>query len=166
MRYHVVLATILVTLAHRANAQACRGCASEDTTMRMHFAPALGLHVGTPQKLSAALGVVLGETWQRNGADHSRLFALYAEPGLSGGRGSLAFLDYGHGSFGSGIGVAATVLRTWKDPWTAKENMTYAGGEIMLWPIVFVGPRIGLLRAINTSRDRRWLVTFDLGIGL
>ena len=49
------------------------------------------------------------------------------------------------------------MLRTWKDPWTVKPNLTYVGGEVILWPIVFIGPRIGLLRAINTS-ERQALV--------
>ena len=169
MRHHLALATlILSTLAGRAHAQRCRGCVPgvEDTIVRTHFAPALGLHFGSPQKASAALGVVLGQTWQRNGADHSRLLALYAEPGMSAGRASLAFLDYGHGSFGSGVGNAATALRTYNDPWTAKENMTYGGVEILLWPIVFVGPRIGMFRAISGTTSKPWFMSLDFGIGL
>lgn len=167
MRQHVAIATLmLVALGSRGDAQRCRGCVPEDTLVRTHFAPGLGVHFGSPQKASAALGVVLGQTWQRNGADHSRLFALYAEPGISAGRASLAFLDYGHGNFGSGIGIAATALRTWDDPWAARQNTTYAGAEILLWPIVFVGPRIGMFRAINSSTNKPWFMSLDFGIGL
>jgi hypothetical protein len=171
MRHHLALATIILsTLAGHAAAQRCRGCAPgaspEDTIVRTHFAPAIGFHFGSPQKASAALGVVRGETWQRGGTDHSRLFALFAEPGLSGGRASLAFLDYGHGNFGSGVGIAATALRTWKDPWTANENMTYGGVEVLLWPIVFVGPRIGMFRSISGTTTKPWFMSFDFGIGL
>jgi len=168
MRHHLALATLILSaLAGRANAQRCRGCAiSEDTIVRAHFAPALGFHFGSPQKASAALGVVLRESWQRNGADHSRLFAFFAEPGVSAGRASLAFLDYGHGNFGSGVGIAATALRTWNDPWSANENMTYGGVEVLLWPIVFVGPRIGMFRSMSGTTSKPWFMSFDFGIGL
>jgi hypothetical protein len=167
MRHRVALATIaLFTLAGRANAQRCRGCVPEDTIVRTHFAPAFGLHFGSPQKASAAVGVVLGESWQRNGTDHSRLFALYAEPGVSAGRASVAFLDYGHGNFGSGVGIAATAMRTWRDPWTAQENMTYGGMEILLWPIVFVGPRIGMFHSFGGTTSKPWFMSLDFGIGL
>jgi hypothetical protein len=138
----------------------------EDTLPRAHIVPAFGIRVGEPQKASVALGVVLGEDWQKNGREHSRNVALFAEPGIAGGRASVAYVDHGYGTFGSGYAIAATVLRTWDDPWAAKQNLTYVGGEVILWPIVFIGPRVGLLHAINTSADKRWLVTFDFGIGL
>lgn len=171
MRHYAALATIILsTIAGRASAQRCRGCVPspfpEDTIVRTHFAPGFGVHFGSPQKVSAAMGVVLGQSWRRNGADHSRLFALFAEPGVSAGRASLAFLDYGHGNFGSGVGIAATALRTWNDPWTAKENMTYGGVEIMLWPIVFVGPRIGMFHTMSGTTSKPWFMSLDFGFGL
>ena len=89
------------------------------------------------------------------------------EPGVSAGRASIAYVDHGYGSFGSGFGVAGTVLRTWNDPWWTRENATYAGGEVFLWPIVFIGPRLGLFRSVagNTSPNK-WFVSLDFGIGL
>jgi hypothetical protein len=148
-------------------AQGCRGCTPEDTLHHVHVLPALGLHFGTPQKASAALGVVVKEDWQKDAHDHSRSIAVFAEPGLSAGRASVAYIDHGYGSFGSGFGIAATALRTWEDPWTVKENTTYAGGEIILWPIVFVGPRIGVFRSLTSNTtSRKWFLSFDLGIGL
>jgi hypothetical protein len=158
-----------VAFAPRAplSAQRCRTCAPEDTTHRMHILPALGLHVGTPQKASLALGVVVGEDWQKDAHDHSRNIAIFAEPGLSGGRASVAYVDHGYGSFGSGFGLAGTVLRTWKDPWTAKENVTYAGGEIIIWPILFVGPRLGVFRSVaGNPSSKKWFFSVDFGIGL
>lgn len=140
---------------------------NEDTLPHSHVWPALGLHVGAPQKASAALGVVIGEDWQKDGHEHSRNLALFAEPGLSAGRATLAYLDHAFGSFGSGFGVGATVLRTWRDPWGVKENVTYAGGDVLLWPILFVGPRIGVFRGVSgVGAAKRWVVTFDFGIGL
>jgi hypothetical protein len=167
MRQHLAVAMLfLSTLAGRGNAQRCRGCAPEDTLIHTHFSPAFGVHFGSPQKASAALGVALGESWRRNGADHSRLFAIYAEPGLSAARASIAFLDYRRGNFGSGIGVAATALRTWDDPWSARENTTYGGVEISLWPIVFVGPRVGLFHAMSGPSSKPWFMSLDFGFGL
>ena len=157
----------LALSAAAAHAQACRGCSPEDTMPRTHVLPALGIHVGTPQKVSAALGVVVGEEWQRNGRDHSRNVALFAEPGLSAGRASIAYVDHGYGSFGSGYGIAATILRTWKDPWTVKDNMTYIGGEVLLWPVVFAGPRVGLFHQIaGNETNKKWFVSIDFGFGL
>ena len=148
-------------------AQRCRGCSPEDTTTHVHIAPALGLRFGTPQKASAAVGVLVGEDWQKNARDHSRNAALFVEPGLSAGRASIAYVGHGYGSFGSGFGVAATVLRTWEDPWGAKENATYVGGELILWPIVFIGPRVGLFRSVaGNVGSRSGSVSFDFGIGL
>jgi hypothetical protein len=42
------------------------------------------------------------------------------------------------------------------------------GGEALLWPVMFSGPRIGLLRRVsgpNVSKQL-WFVTLDIGIGL
>jgi hypothetical protein len=140
----------------------------EDTLPRGHVVPAFGIHVGSPQKASAALGVLLGEDWQKNGREHSRNVAVFAEPGLGAGRASVAYVEHGYGAFGSGYAVAATVLRTWREPWTVKPNVTYVGGEVLLWPILFVGPRIGLLRGVSgpMTEKKRWLVSLDIGIGL
>jgi hypothetical protein len=138
----------------------------EDTVPRAHIFPALGLHVGSPQKASVALGVVLGEDWQKNGRDHSRNVALFAEPGLGAGRASLAYVDHGYGQFGSGFGVAATVIRTWKQPWVVEKNQTYVGADLILWPIVFLGPRVGLFRSVGSaSVSDKWFVAIDFGIG-
>ncbi|MGH7616844.1 MAG: hypothetical protein ACREPM_06415 [Gemmatimonadaceae bacterium] len=158
------LAPLLLLVALPAFAAAQRG---EDTLPRGHVVPAFGIHAGSPQKASAALGVLLGEDWQKNGRDHSRNVALFVEPGLGAGRISVAYVDHGYGAFGSGYGIAGTVLRTWKDPWTVKPNITYAGAELILWPVLFVGPRIGLLHGVSGSMtEKRWLVSLDFGIGL
>lgn len=151
------------------SAQQCRSCVEEDTVRRTYVVPEFGFRVGAPQKASAALGVVVGQDWQADGRDHSHNLGLFVEPGLSAGRASFGYIDKGFGNFGSGFMVAATALRTWNDPWWAKENVTYVGGEATLWPIVFIGPRVGVFRAIGTTGAglaKRWLVTFDFGFGL
>ena len=99
MRRTVALATLLIAGAATARAQGGRG----DTTTRFHVLPALGVQVGTPQKASAALGIVVGEDFVRDGRDHSRNVALFAEPGLSAGRASPVMPNSGHsGKEGAG----------------------------------------------------------------
>ena len=160
-----IVAGALLLIAGSASARAQR--AREDTTVRYHVLPALGVQVGTPQKLSAALGIVVGEEFASRGRDHSRNLALFAEPGLAAGRASLAYLSHGYGGFGSGFGIAATVLRTWKDPWTVDEHQTFAGGEVLVWPILFVGPRVGVFRNVsNVQTSHHWFWSFSFGIGL
>jgi hypothetical protein len=137
-----------------------------DTIPRKYIMPALGIHVGAPQKASAAIGMVLGQEWQKEGREHARNIALFVEPGLAAGRASLAYVDRGYGQFGSGFGLAATVLRSWKEPWWIKPNVTYVGGDLILWPIVFVGPRIGVFRAVGpTPIQKKWFASLDFGIG-
>jgi hypothetical protein len=162
----VLLVAACVMMPALLHAQRCTGCVTgEDTIPRLHIIPALGIHAGTPQKASAAVGVGLGVEWQRDGRDHSRNVVLFAEPGLAAGRASVAYVDQGR--FGSGFGIAATVLRTWDDPWVAKQNTTYVGGDILLWPIVFMGPRIGVFRRIaGDPSSNKWFISLDIGIGL
>jgi hypothetical protein len=160
MRRGVGLATLLI-----ASATSLRG--QTDSTTRFHILPALGVQFGAPQRASAALGIVFGEDFVRDGHDHSRNIAIFAEPGLGAGRASVAYVSHGYGSFGSGFGVAATALRTWNEPWQLNANQTYVGGEVLLWPILFVGPRIGLLRNVSTvETSRHWFWSFSLGVGL
>ena len=47
------------------------------------------------------------------------------------------------------------------------DGVTYAGGEVILWPIVFIGPRVGLFHTVgNTITSKKWFVSIDFGIGL
>ena len=123
-----------------ATAGAQNGCSSciDSVTGNWHMVPALGLRAGTPQKLSAALGIVAGRNYRETG--HTQDFALYVEPGVSAGRATLGYLS-SFGNLGSGYGLGATAMRTWKDPWTVRTNTTYLGGEAWLWPLFFTGPR-------------------------
>lgn len=161
-------AAAIATPVAAATAQLCRGCIAEDTVPRLHVAPAAGVRAGAPQKASFAIGMTIGEDWQSHGVDHSRNVAVFVEPGIAAGRASVAYIHHGFGHFGSGYGVAATTLRTWNDPLWTRENTTYAGGELILWPIVFAGPRIGLFRSVGTpsAGARRWMVALDLGFGV
>ncbi len=85
---------------------------------------------------------------------------------MSAGRGSIAYVSHGFGGFGSGFAVGPSVMRTWKDPWTVRDNATFVGADLALWPIIFTGPRVGLYRRVSGLEPRRWFVSFDFGIGL
>jgi hypothetical protein len=151
--------------AYRFTCTMCSTVAGGDTAPRMHILPALGLRVGIPQKASVAIGVVVGTEWSDGGSERSRDVVLYVEPGLSGGRASLGFVTAG-GNMGAGVGISATVLRTWKDPWSLNANTTFVGGEVWAWPMFFVGPRVGVFRSIGASSLRGWYMTADVGFGL
>jgi hypothetical protein len=158
----VAAACALVVGQSVAGAQgACTGC---DST-RSHVFPALGIRAGTPQKVSFALGIVAGMEWQKYGADRSRDFALFFEPGLGAARISAAYIK-GIGSMGSGYGVAATVMRTWSQPWTISPNTTYVGAELLVMPLFLAGPRIGVMRRLTGSMSSGWFLVADFGIGL
>ena len=147
-----------------ANVGAQNTCASciDSITGQWHMLPAVGLRIGTPQKASAALGLVAGKNYRENG--HTEDATIYVEPGVSAGRATLGYLS-GFGNMGTGFGVGATALRTWKTPWTLRTNTTYVGGEAWLWPIFFSGPRVGLFREI-TGTKHGWFLTADFGFGL
>src|ERR1044071_5809428 len=118
---------VLAALPVAARAQnRCPSC-MDSVAGEWHMLPALGLRAGIPQKASAALGIVAGKNYRERG--HTEDVALYVEPGLSAGRASLGYIS-GFGNMGSGFGIAATAMRTWKDPINLKTNETFAGGEI------------------------------------
>lgn len=161
-RVSLIAAMALPLRAPTALAQnTCPSC-TDSVTGDWHMLPAVGLRAGTPQKLSAALGIVTGRNYREKG--YSQDIALYAEPGLSAGRATLAFLS-GFGNMGTGYGIGATVMRTWHDPWTVRENTTLMGGEVWAWPAFFTGPRVGVFREI-TGTHKGWFFTADFGFGL
>jgi hypothetical protein len=159
-----LLAGIAVVAALPATARAQNRCPScmDSVSGQWHMLPALGLRAGIPQKASVALGIVAGKNYRERG--HTEDVALYVEPGLSAGRASLAYIS-GFGNMGSGFGVAATTLRTWKDPINLATNATYVGAEAWLWPLFFSGPRIGVFRRV-AGGSPGWFFTADFGFGL
>jgi hypothetical protein len=159
-----LLSGILACAALAATARAQNRCPScvDSVSGEWHVLPALGIRAGIPQKLSGAVGVVAGKNYRERG--HTEDVAVYVEPGLGAGRASLAYMN-GFGNMGSGFGIAATALRTWRDPLNLKTNETFVGGELWAWPMFFSGPRVGLFRKI-TGTSRGWYLTADFGFGL
>jgi hypothetical protein len=160
-RVSVVAAATLVWASRGSAQNVCPSC-TDSVAGQWHMLPAVGLRAGTPQRVSAALGIVTGRNYREKG--YSQDVTLYVEPGISAGRATLGFLS-GFGNMGTGFGVGATAMRTWHDPWTVPENTTFVGGEVWAWPIFFTGPRVGVFREITGSRQR-WFFTADFGFGL
>jgi hypothetical protein len=159
-----LLSGILACAALASTARAQNRCPScvDSVSGEWHVLPALGIRAGIPQKVSGAVGIVAGKNYRERG--HTEDVAVYIEPGLGAGRASLAYMN-GFGNMGSGFGVAATALRTWRDPLNLKTNETFVGGEVWAWPMFFSGPRVGLFRKI-TGTSRGWYLTADFGFGL
>ena len=81
--------------------------------------PALSAEVGSPQKLSANLGIRIG-TVKKDGADYGRGFLIQVQPGLGGGAFNVGWAPVALPSWGTqavGLAIKARVLRTWGDPW-------------------------------------------------
>jgi len=165
----VLCAGLLLLVATAASAQQCAGCGKttlpDSTAHRVRVLPGFGVRVGEPQKVSAALGIVAGAEWQEHGHDRARYVGLFGEPGIAASRASVAYIS-NMGGLGSGYGVALTGLRTSSDPWVLRENSTYVGGELFVWPLFLTGPRIGLFRSVHGAGPRSWFFTADFGFGL
>jgi hypothetical protein len=160
---------MLSSVSVPAAAQGCPVCDAVDSThsaSHTQISPALGVRVGVPQKLSAAVGILAGKEWREEGKERARFLAVFAEPGLAGGRVSAGYVT-GMGELGSGYGIFGTVLRTFDGPWTLTESSTFVGGEIVVWPLFFAGPRIGLFRRVKGGLGMgSWHVVADFGLGL
>jgi hypothetical protein len=158
---HGLALTAGMAIASTLSAQSSRN----DSIPTMHIHPAVGIRVGAPQRISAALGIVTGADYHSAAHPRSPDVVAYIEPGWSAGRVSLGIVTP-LGNLGTGWGATATVLRTWNEPWTLVENRTYVGAELSGWAVFFVGPRIGLFHAITGPGPRGWYFTGDIGIGL
>jgi hypothetical protein len=160
---------LLLAIAPAAHAQQCSDCStassSDSAARRVRVLPGFGIRVGEPQKVSAALGIVAGAEWQERGHDRAHYLGLFAEPGLAASRVSAAYLS-NMGGLGSGYGIALTGLRTGSDPWVLRENSSYVGGELFVWPLFLTGPRIGFFRSVHGTGARSWFFTADFGFGL
>lgn len=164
-RRAVLLGALVASFAGAGAAAAQDPAAADSTRARVRVMPGFGLRAGTPQKASAALGLVVGREWRADGRDRSRNVALFVEPGLSAGRASLAVVSE-FGNLGSGIGLGASVLRTWKDPLTLETNRTFVGADLFVFPVFFIGPRVGVYRQVSTPTRAGWFIVVDFGIGL
>ena len=119
-----------------------------------------GAHAGSPERFRGSIG---GMFFKKNHNPYgSPGFGVTAEPGLDGGRLSVAagYISY----LGSTLG-RVTLLRTWNRAWNAPANATFLGvkGQV---PIPFIPAsafRLGVLKRTGTAGD--WLWVWSVGVG-
>jgi hypothetical protein len=157
MRRFALPALLVLFLPLVAAAQAT----PDDTTHFVRISPAIGVHYGTPLRLSLAAGGL----FDFNGGRNDGVIAM-GEMGQRGGQFSVGY--FRSLRFGQGYDLRAAVLRTADDPWNAAENATYLGVEGHLMLLVGVGGRAGWFRrATATSGDKAYdnVGMFGVSIG-
>jgi hypothetical protein len=138
-------ALLLIILPLCAGAQTT----ADDTSHFVRISPAVGVHYGTPLRLSVAAGGL----FDFNGGRNDGVVAM-GEMGQSGGQFSLGYFHLLR--FGQGYDVRAAVLRTSDDPWKAAESTTYVGVEGHLMFLVGVGGRAGWFRRVTAANGSRY----------
>jgi hypothetical protein len=127
---------------------------------RWGLMPVFGFHAGSPERARGSVGFFV---FKRNVNPYgSPGFGLSVEPGLDGGRLSIAAGYFSF--FGSTLG-RLTVLRTWDQPWQVPGNRTYVGFELQT-PIPYVPAsaiRLGALRDTDDGFD--WRFVWSVGVG-
>ena len=82
--------------------------------------------------------------------------------GTGGGEGRLGYAFVKSGSGGYVLGAAATLVRTWGDPWNAEKNETYVGPELFVQDKIRIG--LGALIRVDDP-DKRVIPRIEVGIG-
>jgi hypothetical protein len=141
-------------------------CARAQGTPNMepnpHVSPAIGVHYGSPMRISVAVGALIDMSERRNDG-----VVVAAEAGQQGNEVSVGYFRM-LGRFGSGYSLRAAALRTEGEPWNASSNTTYVGAEGH-WMIAFgVGGRVGYLRRTSKRVDDAHdnLATIGILIGI
>jgi hypothetical protein len=166
MRHLVLSALLLVLLPIGATAQRpadSSSTAGRDGTGEMspRVSPAIGLHYGTPMRISGAVGVIIDLNKETLDG-----ILLLAEPGQKGIEFAAGYLRM-VGRFGSGFSVRAALLHTYDDPWQANPQTNYVGGEFHSMILFGLGARGGVFRRISGDPGPHdTLATLGLSIGI
>lgn len=158
MRRFALPALLVLLLPLVAAAQAST---PDDTTHFVHISPVVGVHYGTPLRLSLSAGGL----FDFNGGRNDGVVAV-GEMGQSGGQFSVGYFRMLR--FGQGYDVRAAVLRTSDDPWNAAESTTYLGVEGHLMFLVGVGGRVGWFRRVTSANGTKFdnIGMFGVSIGI
>jgi hypothetical protein len=155
MRRLALLALLVVLPPRRADAQAA------DTTQFVRISPAIGLHYGTPMRLSLAAGGLFDFRGARNDG-----VIVMAEPGQGGIEFSLGYFRTRR--FGQGYSLRLAGIRTLDHPWNTSEHTTFLGAEAHWMLLVGVGGRAGFFRRVssdNAGDPHDNLATLGVSIG-
>lgn len=128
--------------------------------------PAMNVELGSPQWLSANLGLrlpiggLLGK-----GYGHGLL--LQVQPGIGGGAVNLGWVPVSFAAQGTqaiAVGVKARLLRTWGSPWGTEPGRTYGGFEVAA--AVGVKLSVGVLWKLDDGAGDDTIVTWAIGLGM
>jgi hypothetical protein len=133
MRRLAILFLLVAVLPLRAGAQ------TPDDSGYVHISPAIGVHYGTPLRLSVAAGGL----FDFRGSQNDGVIAM-GEMGQGGAEASIGYFRMIR--FGQGFDVRLAALRTGPDPRNASPETTYLGAEAHLMFLLGVGGRIGFFR--------------------
>jgi hypothetical protein len=139
MRRLALLALLVALMPVRAGAQT-----AADTTQFVRVSPAIGLHYGTPMRLSLAAGGLFDFRGSRNDG----VIAM-AEPGQGGIEFSLGYFRTRR--FGQGYSFRLAGIRTLDHPWNTSEHTTFLGAEAHWMLLVGVGGRAGFFRRVSSN---------------
>ncbi len=133
MRRLAIPALLVVLFPLRAAAQ------TPDDSGYVHISPAIGVHYGTPLRLSVAAGGLFDFL----GSHNDGIIAM-GEMGQGGAEVSIGYFRMIR--FGQGFDFRVAGLRTGPDPRNAAPETTYIGAEAHLMFLLGVGGRIGFFR--------------------
>lgn len=151
------LLLLIAVLPVRAAAQT-----AADTTGAVHASAAIGVHYGTPLRLSLAAGGLIDLNGRRDDG-----IIVMAEPGQGGMAASVGYFRMHR--FGRGCSLRLAGIRTGDDPWNASAQTTYVGVEGHLMLLLGVGGRIGWFRRASGASGQGLkdnLGTLGVSIGL
>lgn len=156
MRPSVLLVGLVALLPLRARAQD-----NGNAEPVPHVSPALGVHYGSPLRISIAGGLLVDMSKHLNDG-----IVMAAEAGQQGNELSVGYFRM-FGWFGSGYSLRAAALRTKEEPWNASPLTTYAGVEGHFMIVFGVGARLGYLRRVSKRVDDEHdsLASMGLSIG-
>ena len=160
MRRLAFLALLVVMVPLRAAAQDADR--TPDDSGYVHISPAVGVHYGTPLRLSVAAGGL----FDFRGPHNDGVIAM-AEMGQGGAEASIGYFRMI--SFGQGFDIRLAGIRTGPDPRNAAPETTYLGAEAHLMFLLGVGGRIGFFRRASPysgSNTYDNVGSFGVSIGL
>jgi len=137
MRRLAFLVLLVVVLPLRAAAQSPEE--TPDDSGYVHISPAVGVHYGTPLRLSVAAGGLFDFL----GSHNDGVIAM-AEMGQGGAEVSIGYFRMIR--FGQGFDIRLAGIRTGPDPRNAAPETTYLGAEAHLMFLLGVGGRVGFFR--------------------
>ena len=156
MRRLAIPVLLVMLFALRAAAQ------TPDDSGYVNISPAVGVHYGTPLRLSVAAGGL----FDFRGSHNDGIIAM-GEMGQGGAEVSVGYFRMIR--FGQGFDFRLAGIRTGPDPRNAAPETTYLGAEAHLMFLLGVGGRIGFFRRASpysgaNSHDN--VGSFGVSIGL